>query len=168
MAGFVLSPAAERDIESTLAWTHEQSGEGATRRYEALMIQAIPDVGKIPGRSGSQSRAEIARDARTCHLYHSRDRVDRSTGRVRRPGHFLLYRLTGDKRGLKSAVSCTTAWILRVICPRNIEHHFLMNRWNRSDGGFLLPPSITRTSPSAGASGLGRICELKSRLSRTL
>lgn len=38
----------------------------------------------------------IAQAARTYHLRHSRDHVDDTVGRVRRPRHFLLYRMRSD------------------------------------------------------------------------
>jgi toxin ParE1/3/4 len=94
MAGYRLSPQAEQDIEAILAWTHERFGEKARIRYEALLTQAILDVADSPERAGSHVRPEIAASARTYHLRHSRDRVKKSLGRVQRPRHFLLYRIT--------------------------------------------------------------------------
>jgi toxin ParE1/3/4 len=94
----VISPAAEQDIESILAWTHRQFGLQGRLRYEALLVRAILDVTESPDRPGSQARPEIATAARTYHLCHSRDRVDDAAGRVRRPRHFLLYRTRDDGR----------------------------------------------------------------------
>ncbi len=96
MPRYRLSPQAERDLETILAWTHEEFGEKARRRYEALLIQAIRDVAETPDRPGSRDRAEIAPEARTYHLRHSQNRVKTSAGRVRQPRHFLLYRQTRD------------------------------------------------------------------------
>ena len=98
MSRFVLSPAAEDDISSILAWTHERFGERARLRYEALLVQAIVDMADDPQRPGSATRAEIAHNARTYHLFHSRNRVAKATGRVRRPRHFLIYRFTSEDR----------------------------------------------------------------------
>lgn len=92
MPRYVLSPAAERDIEQILEWTHEQFGKQARLRYEALLVRSIQDVVDNPGRTGSCTRPEIAGAARTYHLRHSRDRVTGAPGRVSRPRHFLLYR----------------------------------------------------------------------------
>ncbi len=72
MARFVLSPAAERDILSILAWTHQQFGENARLRYEALLGQAILDVAEDPERIGVTRREEIREGAFTYHLWHSR------------------------------------------------------------------------------------------------
>jgi toxin ParE1/3/4 len=94
----VISPAAERDIKSILAWTHEQFGEEGRLRYEALLVRAILDVAAEPNRTGSQTRPEIAAAARTYHLCHSQSRVRAAVGRVRRPRHFLLYRTRDDGR----------------------------------------------------------------------
>ncbi len=93
---FRISERAERDIESILAWTHEHFGEHARLRYEALLAKSIVDIAADPARPGSLTRAEIAPDARTYHLRHSRDRVPARVGRVRRPRHFLLYREAED------------------------------------------------------------------------
>ena len=92
MARYVVAPAAEEDIESILAWTQEHLGERARLRYEALLIQAIIDVGASPELPGSNSRPEITASARTYHLFHSRNRVAAEVGRVKKPRHILLYR----------------------------------------------------------------------------
>jgi toxin ParE1/3/4 len=98
MSRYVLSPAALRDIESILAWTHEQFGVSGRLRYEALLVQAILDVADDAERAGSQKRPEIAPAARTYHLYQSRNRVEAAAGRVRHPRHVLLYRVCDDGR----------------------------------------------------------------------
>ncbi|MEQ8786346.1 MAG: type II toxin-antitoxin system RelE/ParE family toxin [Pirellulaceae bacterium] len=92
MPQFTLSPAAEEDVTSILEWTHEHFGEPARRRYEALLVQAIVDLAEDPQRPGSTNREELADGARSYHLFHSRRRIDKSIGRVRRPRHFLIYR----------------------------------------------------------------------------
>ena len=93
---YILAPAAERDIEQILAWSHEQWGEQARLRYEAPLVRAIWDVVEVPNRAGSHTRPEIAAGARTYHLRHSRDRLTGPPGRVSRPRHFLLYRTMPD------------------------------------------------------------------------
>jgi toxin ParE1/3/4 len=98
MSRYVISPTAERDIESILAWTHEQFGASGRLRYEALLVRSILDVADDAERAGSQNRPEIATAARTYHLYHSRNRVGAATGRVRHPRHLLLYRTCDDGR----------------------------------------------------------------------
>lgn len=98
MPRFVISPAAERDIRSILEWTQERFGEQARLRYEALLVRAILDVAEDSGRTGCQTRPEIATAARTYHLWHSRNRVEPASDRVFRPRHFLLYRSRDDGR----------------------------------------------------------------------
>ena len=93
MPKYVLSSAAETDIEGILAWTEEHFGESARLRYEALLVQAIIDVGSDPHRAGCQARPEIARSASTYHLFFSRNNVHSAVGRVKRPRHFLLFRM---------------------------------------------------------------------------
>lgn len=96
MAQVRLSPEAQADIEAILAWTHEQFGEQGRLRYEELLAQAILDLASEPNRAGTLERPELARGARAYHLRHSRDDVTRSVGRVRKPRHFLLYRMAAD------------------------------------------------------------------------
>lgn len=98
MARFTLSVAAERDIVSILTWTHEHFGEQARLRYEALLVQAMIDIAENPHRPGSAARDEIAGLARTYHIWHSRNRVDKVPGRVHRPRHFLMYRVNDRKQ----------------------------------------------------------------------
>lgn len=96
MPRFTLSLAAERDIVSILAWTHEQFGEQARLRYEALLVQAMVDISDDPQRMGSASRDDISSNVKTYHLWHSRNHVERVLGGVRRPRHFLVFRMTND------------------------------------------------------------------------
>lgn len=96
MPRFRLSPLAEQDLESILGWTHRQFGEEARLRYEALIVQAIVDIGADPERPGCSARPELAANVLTYHLGYSRDHVVAAAGRVRNPRHFLLYRITSD------------------------------------------------------------------------
>lgn len=96
MAGFRLSLEAQEDIEAILAWTHTEFGVEILRRYEELLVQAMLDLADDPGRAGTLQRPELAKGAFTYHLRHSRDRVSRCVGRIRKPRHFLLYRVGTD------------------------------------------------------------------------
>ena len=96
MPSFFIAPAAAHDMETVLAWTHEEWGEQARIRYEALLARAILDVVTNADLPGSHRRPEIAASARTYHLAHSRKNVPIETGRVKRPRHFLLYRTRHD------------------------------------------------------------------------
>ena len=98
MPSLLIAPAAERDIRSVLGWTDDHFGEHARLRYEALLIQAVTDVASNPELPGSNRRDEIGANARTYHLTHSKDRVARRVGRVKKPRHFLLYRVRDDGR----------------------------------------------------------------------
>jgi toxin ParE1/3/4 len=96
MPRYVIAAAAQRDIESILAWTDEQFGGEARRRYQSLLLQAIRDVAAKPDRAGVTTHHDIAPNARTYALRHSRDRVQPSQAKVRRPRHFLLFRMCAD------------------------------------------------------------------------
>jgi toxin ParE1/3/4 len=90
MRGILISPAAELDIESILVWTRQRFGERARLRYGALLTQGIADVAEDPRRMGSSHRPEIADIAQTYHLWHGRNHVPVSVGRVKKPRHLLL------------------------------------------------------------------------------
>jgi toxin ParE1/3/4 len=86
-----LTCAAQRDIFGVMEWTVQEFGERAALRYDALIKQALKDIGADPERPGSKERPEIMIEgARTYHLSLSRTRV--SGSRVKEPRHFLLYR----------------------------------------------------------------------------
>lgn len=50
MVRYRLSDAAQGDVLSILAWTHEQFGEAARLRYESLIVAALRDVAGQPDR----------------------------------------------------------------------------------------------------------------------
>jgi toxin ParE1/3/4 len=86
-----VSRHALRDIRAILNWTTREFGKNAALRYEALLTQALRDIGADPERPGSAERLEIMIEgARTYHLEFSRARVKGK--RVKAPRHFLLYR----------------------------------------------------------------------------
>ena len=91
----IIAPAAQRDVEAILIWTHERFGEQARLRYEAILCQAIVDVAEDPDRTGCHLRPEVAANARTYQLWHSRNRVA-SKPRVSQLRHFLLFRTRDD------------------------------------------------------------------------
>lgn len=91
MPRYVVSPAAASDIESILAWSHEHFGEQVRGRYEALIVRAILDVADRPDRPGVASRPEIAANARTYHLQHSRLRVTAGWVESNSPGIFWCF-----------------------------------------------------------------------------
>ena len=72
MTEYRLSPLAEQDIETILEWTHEEFGEKARIRYEALLTRAIMDVtyypgnkeGHIPTRSASEGPMKSSQSRR--------------------------------------------------------------------------------------------------------
>jgi toxin ParE1/3/4 len=79
-----------------MEWTGEQFGERAALRYDALIKQALKDIGADPKRPGSRACPDIMIEgARTYHLQFSRNRV--GGPRVKEPRHFLLYRNRADR-----------------------------------------------------------------------
>ncbi|MFV0276865.1 MAG: type II toxin-antitoxin system RelE/ParE family toxin [Parahaliea sp.] len=95
MAHYRLSAAAQADLVDILTWTHEHFGEAARQRYEILVATALRDITQ-QHRPGSIERPELGAGARSWHLALSRERARTDTGIVRRPRHFLIYRLDGE------------------------------------------------------------------------
>lgn len=93
MLRYRLSDAAQADVTNILAWTHEQFGEVARLRYESLIVASLRDVATQPDRPGSIARPELGAGVRLWHLRLSRDHVATGSPVVRRPRHFLVYRL---------------------------------------------------------------------------
>lgn len=93
MLRYRLSDAAQLDVVDILAWTHEQFGEAARLRYESLIVAALRDVATQPDRPGSIARPELGAGVRSWHLRLSRGHGSSSAETVRRPRHFLVYRV---------------------------------------------------------------------------
>lgn len=96
MLRYRLSDSAQADVVSLLAWTHEQFGEIARQRYESLIVAALRELATQPDRPGSISRPELGAGVRSWHLRLSRHRAAAGAGVVRRPRHFIVYRLEAD------------------------------------------------------------------------
>ena len=90
-----LTGPSQRDLSDVMEWTVKEFGGRAAIRYDALIKQALKDIGAHPERPGSKERPEIMiKGARTYHLESSRSRV--SGPGVKAPRHFLLYRRRTD------------------------------------------------------------------------
>ncbi len=94
MTRYRLTHAAQTDILSILAWSHDQFGEEARQRYEALISAAIRDAAARNDELGRTPRPELGDGVFSWHLAQSRRRS--RGGKVRRPRHFLTCRLDGD------------------------------------------------------------------------
>jgi len=95
MAGYRLSGPAKADIVKILAWSERQFGEAARVRYAALITAALRDISSQPDRVGNILRPELGEGVRSWHLKLSRERARTTIGIVRRPRHFLIYRMEG-------------------------------------------------------------------------
>ena len=94
MARYRLTHAAQADIVSILAWSQDQFGEQARKRYEALIITAIRDAAARSDDVGRRLRPELGDGVFSWHLARSRTRSP--GGNVHRPRHFLICRLDAD------------------------------------------------------------------------
>jgi toxin ParE1/3/4 len=110
-----IAHTARREIIQILRRSRREFGSDASLRYDALIQQALADVREDPMRPETRPRSDLAPDYRTYHLASSRKRARISAGVVRRPRHFLLYRVRDqvvevlrvlhDARDLDQAVS---------------------------------------------------------------
>lgn len=94
MAGYRLTRAAQSDIVSILVWSHDQFGEEARKRYEALITTAIRDAASRSDEAGQTVRSELGDGVFSWHLARSRTRSP--GGLVHRPRHFLICRRDDD------------------------------------------------------------------------
>lgn len=96
MAHYKLSAAAQTDIIDVLTWTQQNFGTLARTRYETLIVTALRDIAAQPDRIGSIERPELGDGIHSWHLWLSRDHARTESGVVRRPRHFLIYRIEGN------------------------------------------------------------------------
>lgn len=94
MPEYRLTQTARADIVSIFSWCHEQFGEEARKRYEALIAAASRDAASRSDDGGNTLRPELGEGVVTWHLSCSRARAP--GGRVHRPRHFLVCRRGGD------------------------------------------------------------------------
>ena len=94
MARYRLTHADQADIVSILAWSHDQFGEEARKRYEALITTAIRHAATHSDELGRTVRPELGHGVFSWHLAQSR--THSPGGYVHRPRHFLLCRRDGD------------------------------------------------------------------------
>lgn len=94
MAEYRLTHAAQADIVAILAWSDEQFGGHARKRYEALIVAAIRDAASSSDDLGRTLRPELGDGVFSWHLAQSRAHSSKKP--VRYPRHFLICRDGGD------------------------------------------------------------------------
>jgi toxin ParE1/3/4 len=94
MTGYRLSHAARADIVSILAWSQEQFGDEAPRRYQSSIAAAMRDAASQGDDLGQAARPELGDGVFSWHL--SRTRTSSHGGKVGRPRRFLIRRRDGD------------------------------------------------------------------------
>lgn len=92
MGRYRLSAKAQADVAGILAWSQEQFGESARKRYQALLSTAFRDVAAEPEDIGATPRPDLGTGIVVRHLRLSRNHVPPEAGTVHRPRHFLVYR----------------------------------------------------------------------------
>jgi toxin ParE1/3/4 len=91
-----MTAPADADITDILIWSAEHFGPSVQVRYARLIDRAIRDLADDAERLGSRARPELGAGYRTYHLALSRERARDAGGIIRRPRHFLLYRVVDD------------------------------------------------------------------------
>jgi toxin ParE1/3/4 len=91
-ARYLLAPRAAQDITEILRHSEQEFGQRARKRYGLLLRTAMEDLAEEPERPGARERPELFAQARTYHVRLSRDHVP-SPSRVKKPRHFLLFRV---------------------------------------------------------------------------
>jgi toxin ParE1/3/4 len=94
MTRYRLTYAAQADVVSILAWSHDRFGEEARKRYEALIATAIREAATGGDEVGRTMRPELGDGVFSWHLAQSRTRSP--GGKVHRPRHFLICRIDSD------------------------------------------------------------------------
>ena len=116
MCRYVISPAAERDMQSILEWTHERFGQQGRLRYEALLVSAIVDVADDP-------KPPAARPVQRSPRPHEPIIFGTAETACNRPVTEFVARDTSCSiesatiAESKSGVYSTNAWILHDIFP---------------------------------------------------
>jgi toxin ParE1/3/4 len=88
-----LSSRANLDLSIVLAASDERFGPTVRARYRALLQQAIQDVADDPRRAGVKAIAGRA----GAWAYHTRHARPRTSKRVGRPRHVIVFRIAGDR-----------------------------------------------------------------------
>jgi toxin ParE1/3/4 len=86
-----LAASADRDFLDIMDWSADKFGAAAADRYEALISQALTDLGDDPFRVGARERPDLLKGVYSYHLASSRDRA--AGERVKSPRHTVLYRI---------------------------------------------------------------------------
>ena len=90
---FELSEAAQQDVDAILDWSSEKFGEQAQARYAWLLEIVFAKIGADQEMSGSRE----FHDVRLYHLRHSKKDAELKGGIVKRPRHFVVYRVGSDR-----------------------------------------------------------------------
>ena len=98
MVSYRITPQAQSDIISILAHSLADFGEQAALRYEALINAAILAVVKHPTGLGRKPRPELGSDVYQYYLALSRNSIQPPVMRVKKPRHYLVYRLEGENK----------------------------------------------------------------------
>ncbi|MEM7147490.1 MAG: type II toxin-antitoxin system RelE/ParE family toxin [Verrucomicrobiota bacterium] len=84
---------ATQDIEEALLWSAEHFGRAAARRYRSLIATAILEIVANPDLAGSRNVHGLPCGIKIYHIRHSKTRAAVDGLIVKRPRHFIAYRL---------------------------------------------------------------------------
>jgi toxin ParE1/3/4 len=90
-------PAARNDIKGALLWSAENFGNLAAQRYKKLINTVIDEIDADQELAGSREVEGLQAGIRIYHLKHSRMRAAVDGRVVKKPRHFIAYKvLDGD------------------------------------------------------------------------
>ncbi len=101
---------ARLEVAGALAVSYRDFGLAAAERYRVLIQQAYRDLAENPTRTGVSTRPDIPADLRLYPIRHSRARVPAPTASA---GPATSSPSDMMRRGSRSCICCTTAWICR-------------------------------------------------------
>ena len=85
---------AARDVDDILASSEDRFGLRVAGVYRGLLVTAFQDLVRDPSRPGVASRAGTRPGILLYHLRHSRNRAAEGGGRIARPRHLVVFRVT--------------------------------------------------------------------------
>jgi toxin ParE1/3/4 len=93
MSAYKLSKAAEDDFVRIMRTSLRDFGQPASIRYKELMSQAMRQVAQNPEQHGSRA---FEKGVRLYHLRHLTKQASADGIIVRKPRHFIAYRMTSS------------------------------------------------------------------------
>jgi len=93
----VRTPQSLLDLQDCILWSARNFGRQAAYRYKVLLEVSILEIGNNPNLIGSDSINEFDDSIKKYHLRNSRKNAPVGGIIVKRPRHFIVYRVKQDE-----------------------------------------------------------------------